>query len=185
MTIVFKDFKRDVMRIDSIPTSSLDGIKEWLDTTDLKYYESRLNLNWRQILKTITDDPEQFIEDGGWEFLNLEASDSDSENSQESDQGYIPSDVQSESASEDENDDSESLVESEDDEEDDSEEGSEEDEGKTWEELEREASNADREKGNESDSEEDRKRRKMKAFGKARAPPDRRPNGTLPEEGQV
>ncbi|KAL0292241.1 UNVERIFIED_CONTAM: FACT complex subunit SPT16 [Sesamum calycinum] len=183
MTIVFKDFKRDVMRIDSIPTSSLDGIKEWLDTTDLKYYESRLNLNWRQILKTITDDPEQFIEDGGWEFLNLEASDSDSENSQESDQGYIPSDVQSDSGSDDEDDDSESLVESEDDEEDDSDEDSEEDEGKTWEELEREASNADREKGNESDSEEDRKRRKMKALGKSR-PPERRPGGSLPKKAR-
>ncbi|KAL8489252.1 hypothetical protein ACS0TY_025237 [Phlomoides rotata] len=138
------------MRIDSIPTSSLDGIKEWLDTTDLKYYESRLNLNWRQILKTITDDPEQFIEDGGWEFLNLEASDSDSGHSQESDQGYEPSDVQSDSGgSDDEDDDIESLVESEEDETD---EDLEEDEGKTWEELEREASNADREKGHESDS---------------------------------
>ncbi|KAK6161820.1 hypothetical protein DH2020_005201 [Rehmannia glutinosa] len=147
MTIVFKDFKRDVMRIDSIPTSSLDGIKEWLDTTDLKYYESRLNLNWRQILKTITDDPEQFIED------------------------------------DEEEDDSESLVESEDDEEDDSDENSEEEEGKTWEELEREASNADREKGNESDSEEDRKRRKMKAFGKSR-PPERRPGGSLPKKAR-
>lgn len=177
MTIVFKDFKRDVMRIDSIPCTSLDGIKEWLDTTDLKYYESRLNLNWRPILKTITDDPEKFIEDGGWEFLNMEVSDSDSENSEESDKGYEPSDAQSDSVSEDENDDSESLVESEDDEEEDSDEASEEDEGKTWEELEREASNADREKGNESDSEEDRKRRKMKAFGKARAP-ERRNTGS-------
>uniref|UniRef100_A0A6N2LIN6 FACT complex subunit n=1 Tax=Salix viminalis TaxID=40686 RepID=A0A6N2LIN6_SALVM len=44
MTVVFKDFKRDVLRIDSIPSTSLDGIKEWLNTTDLKYYES---LNWR------------------------------------------------------------------------------------------------------------------------------------------
>ncbi|CAI9101355.1 OLC1v1038658C1 [Oldenlandia corymbosa var. corymbosa] len=175
MTIVFKDFKRDVMRIDSIPTSSLDGIKEWLDTTDLKYYESRLNLNWRPILKTITDDPEKFIEDGGWEFLNMEVSDSDSDNSEESDQGYVPSDAQSESVSEDEDDDSESLVESEEDEDEDSEKDSEEDEGKTWEELEREASNADREKGHDSDSEEDRKRRKMKAFGKARAPERRNP----------
>nr|GMD40658.1 FACT complex subunit SPT16-like [Ipomoea batatas] len=169
MTIVFKDFKRDVMRIDSIPSTALDGIKEWLDTTDLKYYESRLNLNWRQILKTITDDPEDFIENGGWEFLNLEASDSESDNSQDSDGGYVPSDVEPESSDE-EDADSESLVESEDDEGDDSEEGSEEDEGKTWEELEREASNADREKGDDSDSEEDRRKRKMKAFGKARAP---------------
>ncbi|KAE8678035.1 FACT complex subunit SPT16 [Hibiscus syriacus] len=171
MTIVFKDFKKDVLRIDSIPSTALDGIKEWLDTTDIKYYESRLNLNWRQILKTITDDPQSFIENGGWEFLNLEASDPESEDEEESDQGYDPSDVEPESESEDDDSDSASLVESEDEEEEESEEYSEEEKGKTWEELEREASNADREKGNESDSEEDRKRRKMKAFGKSRAPP--------------
>uniref|UniRef100_A0A1D1XXQ6 FACT complex subunit n=1 Tax=Anthurium amnicola TaxID=1678845 RepID=A0A1D1XXQ6_9ARAE len=168
MAIVFKDFKKDVMRIDSIPTTSVDGIKEWLDTTDIKYYESRLNLNWRPILKTITDDPEKFIEDGGWEFLNMEASDSDSENSEESDQGYEPSDVEPDSVSDDEESDSESLVESDEDE--DSGEDSEDEKGKTWEELEREASNADREKGGESDSEEERRRRKVKAFGKSRIP---------------
>ncbi|XXG78501.1 hypothetical protein AAC387_Pa08g2436 [Persea americana] len=182
MAIVFKDFKRDVLRIDSIPSTSLDGIKEWLDTTDLKYYESRLNLNWRMILKTITDDPEKFIEDGGWEFLNLEASDSDSENSEESDQGYEPSDAQSESESEDEDEDSASLVESDEDEEEDSEEESEEEKGKTWEELEREASHADREKGDESDSEEERKRRKMKAFGRSRAPDKKVSRGIPPSK---
>ena len=160
MAIVFKDFKKDVLRIDSIPSSSLDSIKEWLDTTDIKYYESRLNLNWRPILKTITDDPEKFIEDGGWEFLNMEASDSDSEGSEESDQGYEPSDAEPESASEEEASDSESLVESEDEEEEEGSEEEEEEKGKTWEELEREASNADREKGDESDSEEERRRRK-------------------------
>ncbi|CAA6668940.1 unnamed protein product [Spirodela intermedia] len=172
MAIVFKDFKKDVLRIDSIPSTSLDSIKEWLDTTDIKYYESRLNLNWRPILKTITDDPEKFIEDGGWEFLNMEASDSDSENSEESDQGYEPSDAEPESASEEENEDSESLVESdEEEEEQDSEQDSEEEKGKTWEELEREASNADREKGDESDSEDERRRRKkVKVMGKSRLP---------------
>ncbi|XVF57639.1 hypothetical protein PTKIN_Ptkin06aG0221500 [Pterospermum kingtungense] len=185
MTIVFKDFKRDVLRIDSIPSTSLDGIKEWLNTTDLKYYESRLNLNWRPILKTITDDPEKFIEDGGWEFLNMEVSDSESENSEESDRGYVPSDVQSDSGSDDEGDDSESLVESEDDEEEESDGDSEEDEGKTWEELEREASYADREKGDDSDSEEERKRRKMKAFGKSRVPDKRNPGGSLPKRSKL
>ncbi|KAF5946749.1 hypothetical protein HYC85_016977 [Camellia sinensis] len=171
MTIVFKDFKQDVFWTDSIPSTCLDGIMEWLDTIDLKYYESRLNLNWRPILKTITDDPEKFIEDGGWEFLNMEVSDSDTDNSQESDKGYEPSDVQSDSVSEEEDDESKSLVESEDDDEEDSEEVSEEEEGKTWEELEREASKADREKGDESDSEDKRKRRKIKPpFGKAQVP---------------
>ncbi|KAL2513935.1 FACT complex subunit SPT16 [Forsythia ovata] len=153
MAIVFKDFKRNVMRIDSIPSTSVDSIKEWLDTTDIKYYESRLNMNWPAVLKTITDDPQAFIDNGGWEFLNLEATDSDSEET-----------------SEDTDQESESLVESEDEEEENSEEDSEEEEGKTWEELEREASKADKEKGDEPDSEDER-RRKMKAFGKSRAGP--------------
>ncbi|CAN4110891.1 unnamed protein product [Withania somnifera] len=165
MAIVFKDFKRDVMRIDSIPISSLDGIKEWLDTTDIKYYESKVNLNWRQVLKTITDEPQNFIDEGGWEFLNLEGTDSSSGDS-ESDQGYEPSDAEPESDSDDEESDSESLVESEDDEEEDEDEDSEEEKGKTWEELEKEASNADREI-NESDSEDERRRKKN--FGKSRA----------------
>ncbi|CAI8615187.1 unnamed protein product [Vicia faba] len=145
---------------------SLDGIKVWLDTIDIKYYESRLNLMWRAILKKLTDVPKSFIVGGGWEFLNLEATDSESDNS---DKVYEQSDT----------DDSESVVGSGEDEEEedsdegseeeDSDEGSEEEKGKTWEELEREASNADKEEGNESDSEEDSKRRKAKAaFGKLR-----------------
>ncbi|RAL39897.1 hypothetical protein DM860_008037 [Cuscuta australis] len=181
MAIVFKDFKRDVMRIDSIPISSLDGIKEWLDTTDIKYYESKLNLNWRLILKTIVDDPQKFIEDGGWEFLNLEGSDSESDNTQDSDAEFEPTDDEPESDSEDDESESASLVESEDEEEEEEDEESEDEKGKTWEELEREASYADREKGDESDSEDERRRRK-KTFGKSRgagpsssAAPSKRP----------
>ncbi|KAL5060689.1 hypothetical protein RYX36_032293 [Vicia faba] len=162
MTIVFKDFTRDVLRIDSIPSTSLDGIKVWLDTIDIKYYESRLNLMWRAILKKLTDHPKSFIVGGGWEFLNLEATDSESDNS---DKVYEQSDTDDSESEED----SEEEYSDEDSEEEDSDEGSEEEKGKTWEELEREASNADKEEGNESDSEEDSKRRKAKAaFGKSR-----------------
>lgn len=42
---------------------------------------------------------------------------------------------------------------------------------RTREELVKEASNADREKGNEPGREEERERRKMKAFGQSPAPP--------------
>ncbi|XP_051201231.1 FACT complex subunit SPT16 [Lolium perenne] len=173
MAIVLKDFKKDVLRIDSIPSTSLDAIKEWLDTTDLKYYESRLNLNWRPILKTIIDDPRKFVDDGGWEFLNMEGSDSEVEESEESDQGYEPSDAEPESESEEDDSDSASLVESDDDEEEDSEVDSEEEKGKTWDELEREATNADRDHGAESDSEEERRRRKVKTFSKPRPSSER------------
>lgn len=185
MAIVFKEFTKDVFRIDSIPSSSLDGVKEWLDTTDIKYYESRLNLNWRPILKTITDDPEKFIEDGGWEFLNLEGSDSESDASQESDQGYTPSEMEEDSESEEEASESESLVESDDEEEEDDDDDSEEDKGKTWEELEREATRADRERGDESDSEEERKWRKAKALGKSRIPDRRDTKGVPPKRPKL
>ncbi|CAM6087378.1 unnamed protein product [Calypogeia fissa] len=177
MAIVFKDFKKDVMRIDAIPSTSLDGIKEWLNSMNIKYYESRMNLNWRPILKTIMDDPEKFLEDGGWEFLNMEGSDSDSEKSEESDEGYVPSDAEPVSESEDDDSDDESVVESEDDEEE--EEDSEEEEGLTWDELEAKAKREDREKGDDSESEDERRRRKAKASGKSRAPEVRKdPRGT-------
>lgn len=51
----------------------------------IKYYESKMNLNWKPILKTILDDPEDFIANGGWDFLNLEQTDSDDEAEEESD----------------------------------------------------------------------------------------------------
>jgi nucleosome binding factor SPN SPT16 subunit len=39
MAIIFKDFTRDVHRIDQIPVQNLDNIKQWLGTLDIKYYE--------------------------------------------------------------------------------------------------------------------------------------------------
>ena len=55
-----------------------------------------MNLYQQPILKTITDDSDKFIEDGGWEFLNMEASDSDFDNLEESNQGYESFDVEEE-----------------------------------------------------------------------------------------
>lgn len=105
MAIVFKDFTRDVHRIDAIDMKSLDTIKEWLNSVGVKYYESKMNLNWKPILKTILvggrrllcrtahqadaralqDDPHKFVEDGGWDFLDLDKSDDEDEESEESD----------------------------------------------------------------------------------------------------
>ncbi|GAB4834974.1 hypothetical protein Ancab_033241 [Ancistrocladus abbreviatus] len=154
MVIVFKDLKRNVFPMKSIPTTSLKRINVWLDSIDIKHYESRINLRWRPILKTIMVEPHLFIEDGEWDFLNMDRSDSDSE---KSDEDYEPSDVESLAF--------ESSVESEDDEED-SEEDLEEEE-MTWFEWE-EAINADCEVGNKSNSEGKRWRMEMKALGKSR-----------------
>ena len=42
---------------------------------DIKFYENKINLNWKPILKSIMEDPDGFIEDGGWSFLDAEQSD--------------------------------------------------------------------------------------------------------------
>lgn len=61
LVVIFKDFARDVQMIGSIPTQALDDIKGWLNTQDIKFFESKLNLQWKQILKTIVADPDEFM----------------------------------------------------------------------------------------------------------------------------
>eukprot|EP00271_Cylindrocystis_brebissonii_P005149 TRINITY_DN17096_c0_g1_i1.p1 TRINITY_DN17096_c0_g1~~TRINITY_DN17096_c0_g1_i1.p1 ORF type:complete len:1151 (-),score=279.83 TRINITY_DN17096_c0_g1_i1:406-3858(-) len=184
MRIIFKDFKREVMSIDAVPSTSLDAIKEWLNSMNIKYYESRLNLQWKPILSSILSDPESFVETGGWEFLNVEGTDSDADQSEEED-AYEPSDAEEASdESDDDSSDDESVVNSEDEEAEDEEE-EEEEEGKTWDELEEEAKKEDRDMEEDSDSEAERRQRKSKGGGSA-APP-RRPmaNGRPPAGGPM
>ena len=156
MAIIFKDFSRDVHRIDQIPVQNLENIKQWLGTLDIKYYEGKSNLNWKPLLKQIKEDPDDWLESGGWEFLNNEIDDDDEEGGEEgeSESEFEPSDSddeESESESE-----SESMVESED--ESDAEEDLSES-GMDWDELEEEAAAEDAEA---SDSDRGKKRKKGK-----------------------
>ena len=156
MAIIFKDFSRDVHRIDQIPVQNLENIKQWLGTLDIKYYEDESNLNWKPLLKQIKEDPDDWLESGGWEFLNNEIDDDDEEGGEEgeSESEFEPSDSddeESESESE-----SESMVESED--ESDAEEDLSES-GMDWDELEEEAAAEDAEA---SDSDRGKKRKKGK-----------------------
>lgn len=158
MVFVFKDYKRKVEHVNAIPMTSLDSVKDWLNSCDIKYTEGIQSLNWAKIMKTINDDPEAFIENGGWSFLDPESSGSekdDSEGDPESD--YAPSEdddedesSQSEYSSETETSESGSDF--------DEEMGSEEESGKDWSELEEEAAKADREKGQEETPTKKRKK---------------------------
>ena len=70
MVFIFKDYHRKVQTINSIPATSLDSIKDWLNSCDIRYYEGIQSLNWNNIMRTIIKDPEAFFEDQGWNFLN-------------------------------------------------------------------------------------------------------------------
>ncbi|KAI3853160.1 hypothetical protein MKW92_024048 [Papaver armeniacum] len=74
MTIVFKDFSRDVLQISSIPLDSLNNIKRCLTFGGVKYYENDLDLPWDSIVKRISDSPKMFIQEGGWDAYKLEDS---------------------------------------------------------------------------------------------------------------
>ena len=44
----------------------LDSIKDWLNSSDIRYTEGVQSLNWAKVLKTVVDDPVGFFEQGGW-----------------------------------------------------------------------------------------------------------------------
>lgn len=80
LVFVFKDFKKPVVHINTIPMEVLEDIKSWLTDVDIPFSESTINLNWLTIMKTLQADPKQFFLDGGWSFL---AGGSDEEQSSE------------------------------------------------------------------------------------------------------
>ncbi|KAH9826582.1 FACT complex subunit spt16 [Teratosphaeria destructans] len=158
MVVVFKDFTRAPIHINTIPVESLDGVKDWLDSVDIPFTEGPLNLNWGQIMKTVTADPYQFFKDGGWSFLSTEDSeDEGSEEEEESAFEVSEEDLASDESSEDESDfdDDASADASEED-------MSEDEEGEDWDDLEKKAAKKDRERGGSDDERKPKKGGKKK-----------------------
>jgi len=176
MVFIFKDYSRKVSMISSIPMTSLDSVKDWLNSCDIKYTEGIQSLNWAKIMKTINDNPEDFFENGGWSFLEPTSDDEgegEEEESDSDDAEFKPDSDSDYDGSDDEYDeeydsgDAESEGGSDYEEELDSDESS----GKDWSDLEKEAQREDREKdldarddrkGRDSDDEKSKKKKKHK-----------------------
>uniref|UniRef100_A0A6Q2Z537 FACT complex subunit n=1 Tax=Esox lucius TaxID=8010 RepID=A0A6Q2Z537_ESOLU len=148
VVIVYKDYSKKVTMINAVPVNSLDPIKEWLNSCDIKYTEGVQSLNWTKIMKTIVDDPEGFFEQGGWSFLDPE--------SEVRTLSYCPIPCRDLVVCMCFSDYSASL-------------GSEEESGKDWDELEEEARKADKESHYEDAEETSSSNRKRK--GRSSAPP--------------
>ncbi|XP_046843723.1 FACT complex subunit SPT16-like [Xenia sp. Carnegie-2017] len=161
MVFIFKEYTRKVEHVNSIPMTSLDSVKEWLNSCDIKYTEGVQSLNWNRIMKTITNDPQDFIENGGWSFLEPDSSDEEQEEEDEEESEYAPSDSDVAVSESEESELSGETSESEEDSEFEEELGSDEESGKDWSELEEEATKADKERGRvEDDTSASRKRKK-------------------------
>ena len=156
MVLVFKDFHRPPAHINTIPVESLEGVKEWLNSVDIRYSEGPLNLNWGTIMKTVCADPHSFFTDGGWHFLGQD-SDEEDEEEEEEESAFEMSDgslaAVSEESSEDDSDfDDDASADAS---------GAESDEDASaddWDEMETKAKKKDRESG--LDDEEERKPRR-------------------------
>lgn len=129
---------------------------------DIKYTEGLQNFNWPKIMKTITDDPEGFFDQGGWNFLeaesDTESKEADDSISDEEDDAYQPTDSEDEEEESEDDDESDYSEEDESESESGSASGSESESGKDWSELEEEARKADMDASDESDH--DNKKRK-------------------------
>ncbi|XP_014244216.1 FACT complex subunit spt16 isoform X2 [Cimex lectularius] len=158
MIFVFKDYHRKVSMVNAIPMNMLDHVKEWLNSCDIRYSEGIQSLNWTKIMKTITDDPEGFFESGGWTFLDPESDDEQEaeDDEEEEDDAYEPTD----SASEEESDDDSDYSEASEDSGSEEELGSSDESGKDWSDLEREAAEEDRERGDDFNDDYSSRKRK-------------------------
>ncbi|THH10989.1 hypothetical protein EW146_g8192 [Bondarzewia mesenterica] len=167
VVLVFKDFTKTPLHINSIPSAQLDDVKNWLDSVDVPLAEGPVNLNWGPIMKTINDSPYDFFQSGGWNFLGEEDTDTESEFAAEEsseEESEANSDAVSEfdgaDASEDEGSESDFDDES---------------EGEDWDELEKRAAKSDKKrveaglKGGQASDDSDDKPKKKKAPAKAKA----------------
>jgi len=159
LVFVFKDYSRAPYHINTIPMEQIEDVKDWLDNSDILYSEGPLNLSWPTIMKTVTADPHQFFQDGGWSFLQQESDDEGGSDEEDEESAFEIDDDDLDAASESSEEDSDygSNVSDEDDE--DEAELSDEDEGEDWDEMEQKAKKRDRESGLDD---EDRGRKKRK-----------------------
>jgi len=173
LVLVFKDFTRAPLHLNSIPSMQLDDVKNWLDSVDIPIAEGPVNLNWGPIMKTINDSPHDFFQGGGWTFLGGTGDESEQEEETETESEFEAESLQasSETAS--------NVGSVQDDFNASDDEGSESDfeesEGEDWDELEKRAAKSDKKrteggrvKGDDSDD-SDRPKKKAPAKSKSQA----------------
>ncbi|MCP9260749.1 FACT complex subunit SPT16 [Dirofilaria immitis] len=162
----------EFVHFERIPMTSLDSVKEWLNSCDIYYSEGIQSLNWAKIMKTILDDPEDFFVNGGWNFLATDSDNEDEEEDEESEDAYTPSEDETEGSDEDE--DEEESPEATSESESEASMDSDESEGKDWSDLEAEAQRADRARDRGEEERMHKSAQKRKPSSKGRVPSPKR-----------
>jgi len=94
LVLVMKNYNEPIIRITMIDGRHLPPIKAWLADLDMVWYTIGMNMNWTNVLKHITEDIEEFLENGGWQawFTNPNEDSSDDAGKDDGDDDYEPQD---------------------------------------------------------------------------------------------
>lgn len=65
LTFIYKDFEKFI-RVLSIPIEQVEKIKDWLDRSNIIFYDLQINVKWSKFMQNIRTNFKQFVEDGGW-----------------------------------------------------------------------------------------------------------------------
>lgn len=76
---VFKDKSKAPVTVGSIETTKLGFMKEVLDSHNIIFMETKVNINWSNLMMTIMKDPLSFYENGAWSELLREEEETESE----------------------------------------------------------------------------------------------------------
>lgn len=170
LVLIFKDFTKAPLHINSIASGQMDDVKNWLDSVDIPMAERPVNLNWGPLMKHVNENPYDFFREGGWTFLGGAAGAQEEQSSSEEEESEFEVEESDAFSSESSDDDGSDFGDGSDSDGDasDFDDGS-ESEGEDWDELERKAAKADlkRNEGRRGDSDEDERPKKKKPAPKA------------------
>ncbi|KAI5150055.1 hypothetical protein ENBRE01_1272 [Enteropsectra breve] len=76
---VFKNKMKPVAFINAIEMTKLMFVKELLDSQNILFMETKININWQNLMATIMENPLSFYENGGWTELLKEEKEAESE----------------------------------------------------------------------------------------------------------
>ncbi|CAD8117267.1 unnamed protein product [Paramecium sonneborni] len=79
LVFVFKNYDKQVLRIESIDIKDQEGVKNWLDRMNLLFFEVAQNLVWKNVLAQIQKDIPGFVQDGGWTNILAESEEEEGE----------------------------------------------------------------------------------------------------------
>jgi nucleosome binding factor SPN SPT16 subunit len=69
IAIIYKDYSKDVSMLSTVAAAEKTSLKKELDAKDVIVLEHASNIKWQALLKRCSENIEEFIEDGGWEYL--------------------------------------------------------------------------------------------------------------------